>query len=363
MQNLERRKLEAVFFFNLIICGGSVRSPIANSRRLGRARGRRIGDLRMLQEVGNLRSCRNRVHGKRRLGLINLGRIIFHRKLAGHLTALGMTARQQGRLGTLDWSLIVLVIALGKLNLALGPRRIGFTCIEFGRGLALLGVAARQQRRLGALGLYSIGYVDKRVLILVLIVQNRINLAAHNRSHSSIGTLLTQNAQVRTGNTGDRKGFIVTPRARVDVGTTALGKIGCTVTCGAQDATHRKADDNQADDDKAQQDHHRNRLTQGILQRACDKGTDVASRAGKILRRKHKLARIARARNHQRQNGNHSHEDHGATSDRTHVKRRVLAQKERGSKQQNDNRQHVGTQTKTQVVETGNRSRNRCGRR
>ena len=94
MQNLERRKLEAVLFFTLIICGGSVRSPIANSRRLGRARGSRIGDLRMLQEVGNLRSCRNRVHGKRRLRLVDLFWIVFHRKLASYLTALGMTARQ-----------------------------------------------------------------------------------------------------------------------------------------------------------------------------------------------------------------------------------------------------------------------------
>ena len=275
MQDFERRKLEAVLFFAFIICGAAVRSPIASRSRFDSTRGRHIGNLGMLQEVGDLRCCRNRIHGKRRLGLVNLGRIIFHRKLAGHLTALGMAARQQGRLGTLNRSLIVLLIALGKLNLALGPRRIGFTCVEFGRSLALLGVATRQQRCLGAFGLYGIGHVDKRVLILVLIVQNRIDLAAHNRSHGSIRALLTQNAQVGAGDTGNRKCLIVTPGALVDIGTMALGKIGRTVAGGAQNAAHRKADDDKTDDCQTQQDHHRDGLTQGILQRTRNKRSNV----------------------------------------------------------------------------------------
>ena len=363
MQDFERRKLEAVLFFALVICGGAVRSPIASSRRLDGARDRRIGDLGMLQEVGNLRSCRNRVHGKRRLGLVNLGRIIFHRKLAGHLSALGVAAWQQGRLGTLNRSLIVLVIALGKLNLALGPRRIGFTCVEFGRSLALLGVATRQQRCLGAFGLYSIGHVDKRVLILVLIVQNRIDLAAHNRSHGSIRALLTQNAQVRAGDTGNRKCLIVTPGALVDVGTTALGKISRTVAGRTQDAAHRKADDDKADDGQAQQDHHRNGLTQGILQGTRNKRTDVATRGGQVLRHEHKVTRVTGTRHHKRQDRDDGDKDHGAARNGAHIERRIIAQKERGGKQQNNDRQHVGTQAKAQVVETGNRSRHRCGRR
>ena len=224
-------------------------------------------------------------------------------------------------------------------------------------------MAARQQRRLGALGLYGIGHVDKRVLILVRIVQNRIDLAAHNRSHSSIGTLLTQNAQVRAGDTGDRKGFIVTPRARVDVGTTALGKIGRTVAGRAQNAAHRKADDDKANDCQTQQNHHRDGLTQGVLQRARNECTDVPTRGGQVLRREHKVARVTGARHHKRQDRNDGDKDHRAARNRAHVERRIIAQKKRGGKQQDDDRQNVGTQTKAQVVETGNRSRNRCGRR
>ena len=67
MQDFERRKLEAILFFALVICGGIVRPPIASHSRFDSTRGRRIGNLGMLQEVGNLRSCRNGIHGKRRL--------------------------------------------------------------------------------------------------------------------------------------------------------------------------------------------------------------------------------------------------------------------------------------------------------
>ena len=81
------------------------------------------------------------------------------------------------------------------------------------------------------------------------------------------------------------------------------------------------------------------------------------------MRREHKVTRVARARHHQRQNGDDGHKDHGAARDRAHVERRIIAQKKRGGKQQDDDRQNVGTQTKAQVVETGNRSRHGCGRR
>ena len=212
MQDLERRKLEAVLFFILGIRRSCIRSPIASRSRFDSTRGRRICNLGMLQEVGNLRCCRDRIHGKRRLGLVELIGVVFHRKLAGYLAALCMATRQQGRLGSLDRSLVVLVITLGKLNLALGPRRVGLTRIELGGRLALLGMAARQQRRLSALGLHGIGHVDKRILILVVIVQNRVRIVAHDRGHGSIGALLTKNAQVRTGNAGHRQGFVVTPR-------------------------------------------------------------------------------------------------------------------------------------------------------
>ena len=225
-------------------------------------------------------------------------------------------------------------------------------------------MAARQQRGLGALGFNRLGYVDKWVIVLVVIVQNRVHIVAHDRGHGSIGALLTKNAQVRTGNAGHRQGFVVTPRAGVDIGTTAFGKICRTIACGAQNATHRKADNDQTNDDKPQQDNHGDRFTQGILQGTCDKGTNVAARHGKVLRRKHKVARIARARHHQRKNGDDGDKDQGAARNRAHVERRVLTQKERGGKQQDDDRQHVGAQAKAQVVETGNRSRHgRCCRR
>ena len=236
-----------------------------------------------------------------------------------------MATRQQSCLCGLNRSLVVLVIALGELNLAIGPRRVGLACIELRRSLALLGMAARQQRRLSALGLHGIGYVDKRILVLVVIVQNRVHIVAHDRGHCSIGALLTKNAQVRTGNAGHRQGFVVTPRTRVNIGTTALGKIGRTVASRAQHATHRKADDDQAHDDKAQQDYHRDRLTQGILQRTRNKRTDVATRGGQILRREHKVTRDTRTRHHQRKNGDDGDKDHGAARNRAHVERRVLA--------------------------------------
>ena len=360
MQDFEWRKLKAILFFALVIRGGIDRSPIARSRRLGSARDSRIGNLGMLQEVGNLRCCRDRIHGKRRLGLVDLIGVVFHRKLTGYLVALCMATRQQSCLCGLNRSLVVLVIALGEFNLAIGPRRVRLTRIEIRRSLALLGMAARQQRRLSALSFHGIGHVDKRILVLVVIVQNRVHIVAHDRGHGSIGALLTKNAQVRTGNAGHRQGLIVTPRTRVNIGTTALGKIGRTVASRAQNAAHRKADDDQAHNDKAQQDYHRDRLTQGILQRTRNKRTDVATRSGQILRREHKIARVARTRHHQRENGDDGNKDHGAARDRANVERRVLAQKERGGKQQNDDRQHVGAQAKAKVVETGNRSRHGC---
>ena len=325
MQDLERRKLEAVLFFALVICGAAVRSPIASRSRFDSTRGKRIGNLGMLQEVGDLRCCRNRIHGKRRLGLVDLIGVVFHRKLTGYLVALCMAARQQSCLCGLNRSLVILVIALGELNLAIGPRRVGLACIELRRSLALLGMAARQQRRLSALNLNRLGHVDKRILVLVVIVQNRVHIVAHDRGHGSIGALLTKNAQVRTGNAGHRQGLIVTPRTRVDVGTTALGKICRTVAGRAQNAAHRKADDDQAHDDKAQQDHHRDRLTQGILQRTRNKRTNVATRGGQILRREHKVARVARTWHHQRKNGDDGDKDHGAARNRARVERRVLA--------------------------------------
>ena len=325
MQNLKWRKFEAVLFFALVICGAAVRSPIASRSRFDSTQGRRIGNLGMLQEVGDLRCCRDRIHGKRRLGLVDLIGVFFHRKLTGYLVALCMATRQQSCLCGLNRSLVVLVIALGELNLALGPRRVGLTRIEFGRSLALLGMAARQQRRLSALSFHGIGHVDKRILVLVVIVQNRVHIVAHDRGHGSIGALLTKNAQVRTGNAGHRQGLIVTPRTRVDVGTTALGKICRTVAGRAQNAAHRKADDDQAHDDKAQQDHHRDRLTQGILQRTRNKRTNVATRGGQILRREHKVARVARTWHHQRKNGDDGDKDHGAARNRARVERRVLA--------------------------------------
>ena len=325
MQDFEWRKLKAILFFALVIRGGIDRSPIARSRRLGSARDSRIGNLGMLQEVGNLRSCRDRIHGKRRLGLVNLIGVVFHRKLAGYLVALCMATRQQSCLCGLNRSLVVPVIALGKLNLAIGPGRVGLARIELRRSLALLGMATRQQRRLSALGLHGIGYVDKRILVLVVIVQNRVHIVAHNRGHGSIGALLTKNAQVRTGNAGHRQGFVVTPRARVNIGTTALGKIGRTIAGRAQHATHRKANDDKTNDGQTQQDHHRDRLTQGILQRTRNKRTDVATRGGQILRREHKVTRVARTRHHQRKNGDDGDKDHGSARDRANVERRVLA--------------------------------------
>ena len=186
-------------------------------------------------------------------------------------------------------------------------------------------MAARQQRCLGPLGLHGLRHVDKRIFVHVLIVQNRIDFATHNRSHGRIGALLTKNAQMRTGDTRHRQGLIVTPRTRVDVGTTALGKICRTVAGRAQNAAHRKANDDQAHDDKAQQDYHRDRLTQGILQRTRNKRTDVATRGGQILRREHKVARVARTWHHQRKNGDDGDKDHGAARNRARVERRVLA--------------------------------------
>ena len=325
MQDLERRKLEAILFFALVICSVVVHSPITSRSRFDSTRGRRICNLGMLQEVGNLRCGRDRIHGKRRLGLVNLIGVVFHRKLAGYLAALCMATRQQSCLCGLNRSLVVLVITLGKLNLALGPRRVGLARIELGNRFALLGMTTRQQRRLSALSLHGIGHVDKRILILVIIVQNRVRIVAHDRGHGSIRALLTKNAQMRTGDTRHRQGLIVTPRTRVNIGTTAFGKICRTIAGGAQHAAHRKANDNQAHDDKAQQDYHRNRLTQGILQRTRNKRTDVATRGGQILRRKHEVTRVARTRHHQRKNGDDGDKDHGAARNRAHVERRVLA--------------------------------------
>ena len=325
MQNLKWRKFEAVLFFALVICGAAVRSPIAGRSRFDSTQGRRIGNLGMLQEVGDLRCCRDRIHGKRRLGLVDLIGVVFHRKLTGYLVALCMATRQQSCLCGLNRSLVVLVITLGELNLALGPRRVGLTRIQLGRGLALLNMTAWQQRRLSALGLHGIGHVDKRILVLIVIVQNRAHIVAHDRGHGSIGALLTKNAQVWTGNAGNRQGLIVTPRARVDVGTTALGKICRTIAGRAQHATHRKADDDKTNDGQTQQDYHRDRLTQGILQRTRNKRTDVATRSGQILRREHKIARVARTRHHQRKNGDNGDKNHGSARDRANVERRVLA--------------------------------------
>ena len=186
-------------------------------------------------------------------------------------------------------------------------------------------MTARQQRRLSALGLHGIGHVDKRILVFVVIVQNRVRIVAYDRGHGHIGALLTKNAQVRTGNAGHRQGFVVTPRTRVDVGTTALGKIGRTVAGRAQNAAHRKTDDDKANDGQTQQDHHCDRLTQGILQRTRNKRTDVATRGGQVLRREHKVARVARTRHHQRKNGDDGDKDHGAARNRAHVERRILA--------------------------------------
>ena len=325
MQDFERRKLEAVLFFSLVICGAAVRSPIASRSRFDSTRGRRIGNLGMLQEVGNLRCCRDRIHGKRRLGLVDLIGVVFHRKLTGYLVALCMATRQQSCLCGLNRSLVVLVIALGELNLALGPRRVGLTRIEFGRSLALLAMAARQQRRLSALSFHGIGHVDKRILVLVVIVQNRVHIVAHDRGHGSIGALLTKNAQMRTGNARHRQGFVVTPRAGVDIGTTAFGKISRTIAGRAQHTAHRKANDDKTNDGQTQQDHHRDRLTQGILQRTRNKRTNVATRGGQVLRREHKVARVARTRHHQRKNGDDGDKDHGAARNRARVERRVLA--------------------------------------
>ena len=136
---------------------------------------------------------------------------------------------------------------------------------------------------------------------------------------------MAQNAQVRTGNTGHRQGLIVTPRARVDVGTTALGKICRTIAGRAQHTAHRKANDDKTNDGQTQQDHHRDRLTQGILQRTRNKRTDVATRGGQILRREHKVTRVARTRHHQRKNGDNGDKNHGSARDRARVERRVLA--------------------------------------
>ncbi len=171
MQNLKWRKFEAVLFFALVICGAAVRSPIASRSRFDSTRCRRIGNLGMLQEVGDLRGRRDRIHGKRRLGLVDLIGVVFHRKLTGYLVALCMAARQQSCLCGLNRSLVILVIALGELNLAIGPRRVGLTRVEFGCSLALLGMAARQQRRLSVLSLNGLGHIDKRILVLVFFVQ------------------------------------------------------------------------------------------------------------------------------------------------------------------------------------------------
>ena len=116
MQDFEWRKLKAILFFALVICGAAVRSPIPSRSRSDSTRGRRIGNLGMLQEVGILRCCRDRIHGKRRLGLVNLIGVVFHRKLAGYLFALGMATRQQSCLCGLNRRLVVLVIALSAVS-------------------------------------------------------------------------------------------------------------------------------------------------------------------------------------------------------------------------------------------------------
>ena len=270
-----------------------------------------------------------------------------------------MATRQQGCLGGLERSLVVLVIALGESDFVIGPRRVGLARVELERSLALLGMATRQQRGLGALGLHGLGDVDKRIIVLV-IIQNRIDIATHDRGHGGVSSLLAQNAQVRTGDAGNRQGLFIAPRACIDIGTTTLGKIGGAIACGAQNTAHREADNDQANDDKSQQDNHGNRFTQGVLQGTCDKGANVSARGGKVLRRKHEVARVVRTRHHQRQDRDNGHKDHGAARNRTNVERGVLTQKERGGKQQDDDRQHVGTQAKAKMVETGNRSCHGC---
>ena len=85
---------------------------------------------------------------------------------------------------------------------------------------------------------------------------------------------------MRTGDAGNRQGLFVAPRARIDIGTTALGKIGSAMARRAQNATHRKSDDDKANDGQTQQDHHRDGFAQGILQRTRNKRTDVAARSG-----------------------------------------------------------------------------------
>ena len=112
-------------------------------------------------------------------------------------------------------------------------------------------MATRQQRGLGTLSLHDVGYVDKRILVLVVIIQNRIDTVAHGRGHGSIRALMAKNAQARTGDAGNRQGLVVTPRTRVNVGTTALSKIGRAIAGGAQHTAYREADDDQAHDGKA----------------------------------------------------------------------------------------------------------------
>ena len=361
MQDFERREFEAILLLALDIVSSAVSSPIAGcNRSSGSRRGGGIGNLGVFQEIGDLRGSRHGVHGKRRLGLVDLVRVVFHRKLSGDLSAPVLATRQQSCLGGIERTLVILVIALGEFDFAIGPRRVGLTRVELRRGLALVGMATRQQRGLGALGLHGLGHVDKRIIVLVVIVQNRVRIIAHDRGHGHIGALLTKNAQVRTGDAGNRQGLFIAPRARIDIGTTTLGKIGSAIARRAQNATHRKADDDKANDGQTQQDHHRDRFTQGILQRTRNKRTDVAARGGQVLRHKHEVARIARARHHQRKNGDDGDKDNGATRDRANVERRVLTQKERGGKQQNDDRQHVGAQAKAKMVETGNHCRHGC---
>ena len=135
---------------------------------------------------------------------------------------------------------------------------------------------------------------------------------------------MTKNAQVRTSDAGHRQGFVVTPRAGVDIGTTAFGKICRTIAGRAQHTAHRKADNDQTNDDKPQQDNHGDRFTQGVLQGTCDKGANVAARHGKVLRPEHKVARVARTRHHQRENGDDSDKDHGTARNGARVERRVL---------------------------------------
>ena len=281
VQDFERREFEAILLLALDIGSSAVSSPIAGcNRSSGSRRGGGIGNLGVLQEIGDLRGSRHGVHGKRRLGLVDLVRVVFHRKLSGDLSSPVLATRQQSCLGGIERTLVILVIALGEFDFAIGPRRVGLTRVELGRGLAMLGMATRQQRSLGALGLHGLGHVDKRIIVLVVIVQNRVRIIAHHRGHGHIGALLTKNAQVRAGDAGNRQGLFVAPRARIDIGTTALGKIGSAIARRAQNATHRKADDDKANDGQTQQDHHRDRFTQGILQRTRYKRTDVATRGG-----------------------------------------------------------------------------------